>query len=363
MKKGIVYKILWIVTLFISSLLLIVYLSPFISPRTFVLPSILNLFYLPLLALLLITMVIAFLFKYKKIVMFSLLILIAGINHHHHTFSIKSSECSKNKKSPIRLMTYNVKVFNLYNWVKNVQYKKKIIHLIDSIKPDILCLQEYVYDDRKIFDTRDTILKLLKYKYYSETFLQHNKYFHFGMALFSRYPIINTKKIVFNSSLNFVTQYKIILPGQDTVCLFNTHFQSIRFSYDEYKYLDSLQKNIEENKIRKFFPITDKIIKANRMRAGQADYIAKIIDKCPYKTILCGDFNDIPCSYSYNLFSDKMKDAFLYGGTGLGATFNRFFIPYRIDFAFLPKDFDVCNAEVIRKSYSDHYPLVVNFKP
>ncbi len=354
---------MWGITFFISLLLLIIYLNPFISPRVFVLPSILNLLYLPLLAFLLITTAIATLLKYKKIVLFSLLILIAGINHHIHTFSIKSPECEEDGKPSIRLMTYNVKVFNLYNWIKNVQYKKNIIHLIDSLKPDILCIQEYVYDDRKVFDTRDTIINLLKYKYYSETFLRHNKYFHFGMALFSRYPVIDTKKIVFNSSLNFVTQHKIVLPGQDTVCLFNVHFQSIRFSTDEYKYLDSLKKNIEENKISKFFPITDKIIKANRMRAMQADSIAKLIDKCRYKTILCGDFNDIPCSYPYNLFSKKMKDAFLYGGTGLGATFNRFFIPYRIDFAFLPKDFDVCNAEVIRKSYSDHYPLVVDFKP
>jgi vancomycin resistance protein VanJ len=360
-KHSLLHKILWGFTLFISVPLLFIYITPFVSPKLFFLPSILNLLYLPLTILLLFTLVTSIILKYKKLLFFTIFIAALGINHHIHNFGIYIPQCSKNNNN-IKLMTYNVKVFNLYNWTKNVEYKKNIIHLIDSVKPDILCIQEYVYDDRNVFNTRDTIIQLLKYKHFSETFLRSNKYFHFGMALFSQYPIIDTQKIVFNSSLNFVTRYKLVLPKNDTVCLFNVHFQSIRFSYNEYKYLDSIKKNIEEKNVKEFLPIAHKIIKANKIRAMQVDSIVKLIDNCKYKTILCGDFNDMPCSYSYKLMNTRMKDAFLHGGFGFGATFNRFFIPYRIDYVFLPNSFNVSCAKVIKKTYSDHYPLIVKFK-
>ena len=361
MRNKFTRKIVFALSLLLSIILLLVYLSSFLSPEIAGYLTLSNLLYLPLMVFLLVLFLVALILKHRKTIILLIVVFLAGITYHTHYFTISKSSC-KNARN-IRLMTYNVKVFNLYDWVKNVTYKKSIVHLIDSVKPDILCIQEYVSDDRNVFNTGDTILKLLGYKYKVELFNRRNKYFHFGIALFSKYPVLESHKILFSESLNMSAYYKLLLPGNDTVCLFNVHLQSIRFSQAEYSYLDSITENIEEEKIKKFLPISSKLLSAAKERARQADSISGLMINCKYKVMVCGDFNDVPMSYAYNKLSDGLKDAFLEGGNGLGATFTRFSIPFRIDYVLLPKEFKVCKAEVINKSYSDHYPLVVDFMP
>ena len=261
MGKSVVHKtVLWL-SYVIGGLLLLSYASSVVSPAVTFLPSLLNLFFIPLLVTAFILLFFSFLFKVKHSIFFLIVVLLFGISRYKMYFSINTADYCEEEAKTFRLMTYNVKVFNLYDWVKNVHYKQSIMSVIDSVSPDILCLQEYVYDDRGIFNTRDTILTLLGYKYYNEYFNARNKYFHFGTALFSRFPIISTEPILFKESKNFVVKYKIVLPGSDTVCLFNVHFESIRFSDSEYKYLDSIKNNLEENKIEGLFPIMKKLKK------------------------------------------------------------------------------------------------------
>ncbi len=338
------------------------YFSAFINPNISYWPSLFNLLYLPLLFASLFLLIVNLLLKEKRPTLFLIIILASGWERHREFLALNTARDAENCTHKIRLMTYNVKVFNLYDWIKNVHYKKSIIGLIDSIAPDLLCLQEYVYDDRKVFNTRDTLIALLGYPYYKESFNTHNKYFHFGSAIFSHYPVVASEPILFQDSRNFVVKHKIIFPGNDTICLFNVHFQSIRFSSREYQYLDSIKTNLEENKINNLFPIIRKLKHAAIIRAMQVDSIVSLIKKCQNKVIVCGDFNDIPGSYTYARFASLLDDAFVKSGWGTGFTFNRFFLPYRIDYVFVSQKVKPCRAFVIKKSYSDHYPVVVDLE-
>ncbi len=362
MKRKIIHKpVVWGAYL-AGILLAFSYASSFVSPRVSYLPSLINLFYLPLLLIVLTLLIVTLLLKEKRPAIFLIVVLALGFGRHKVFFAFNPAGNGENCTNKIRLMTYNVKVFNLYDWVKNVHYKKAIIGLIDSVSPDILCLQEYVYDDRKVFDTRDTLIELLGYKYYKESFNARNKYFHFGSAVFSRYPVVSSEPVMFDGSRNFVVKHKIIFPGNDTVCLFNVHFQSIKFSSSEYQYLDSIKTNLEENKIEGLFPIINKLKHAAVVRTMQVDSIVSLIKKCRNKVIVCGDFNDIPGSYTYAGFESLLNDAFAESGMGPGFTFSRFFLPYRIDYVFVSNDIMPCHASVVKKSYSDHYPVVVDLE-
>ena len=360
MSKGLIHKLLTFLVLFIGFTLLLSYLSSYVSPTIFYLPTFLNLFYLPLIFSVFVLLLISVFFRRWKDFIFLVFVIIVGFNRHKQYFVLNPKVVSNCDDKVIKLMTYNVRVFNLYDWVKNVRYKNSIINLIHSVSPDILCLQEYVYDERKIFNTRDTLLNLLGYKYYKESFYTEKKYFHFGSAIFSRYPIIDSKAYDLDGGRIFFVFHKIVFPDNDTIYLFNVHLQSIKFSYREYMYLDSLKKNLENKKIQRFVPILKKIKRAFQLHTIQADSIINLIKKSNNKIIVCGDFNDIPGSYTYSMFNEILKDAFVSSGSGFGFTFNRFFLPYRIDFIFVDKRFNTKNTIVIKKSFSDHYPVITN---
>jgi hypothetical protein len=56
-------------------------------------------------------------------------------------------------------------------------------------------------------------------------------------------------------------------------------------------------------------------------RVAQAEQILEHAANAPYPTIICGDFNDSPMSYTYNLFNKKYTDAFRNAAYGLGWTY------------------------------------------
>ena len=50
----------------------------------------------------------------------------------------------------MKVMSYNVRLFDLYNWSHNTATRNEILDLIRVEDPDILCLQEFVHADDPI---------------------------------------------------------------------------------------------------------------------------------------------------------------------------------------------------------------------
>ena len=79
--------------------------------------------------------------------------------------------------------------------------------------------------------------------------------------------------------------------------------------------------------------------------------------------ILCGDFNDLPGSYTYNTMKRGLKDAFAEKGRGLGRTYNLFSPTLRIDYIFYdPKMLDIIGFRSPKTRLSDHNPVIANFE-
>jgi endonuclease/exonuclease/phosphatase family metal-dependent hydrolase len=259
----------------------------------------------------------------------------------------------------LKVMSYNVKVFDLYNWSNNKKTRSQIFGLIEDESPDIACFQEFVHRDKSDFATTDSLKKRIKFPYANVEYTSHGRQeYHFGIAIFSKYPIINSQRLDFGYKGNNACIFSDIKVGADTFRIYNMHLQSIAFSKDDYKYAEDLQKSTETQDIEKSKNIIKRLKKAFITRARQAEIIHESIESSPYPVIVCGDFNDTPASYTYNTISKGLNDAFIQSGTGLGKSYAGAFPSFRIDYILFSDKFKSHEFRTIKEELSDHFPVV-----
>jgi endonuclease/exonuclease/phosphatase (EEP) superfamily protein YafD len=84
------------------------------------------------------------------------------------------------------------------------------------------------------------------------------------------------------------------------------------------------------------------------------------VEESPYPVLVCGDFNDVPSSYTYRMARGKLKDGFQTAGQGYAYTYRYYKRMLRIDYIFHSEslqgidyyspELDVC---------SDHNPVIM----
>jgi endonuclease/exonuclease/phosphatase family metal-dependent hydrolase len=98
------------------------------------------------------------------------------------------------------------------------------------------------------------------------------------------------------------------------------------------------------------------------IRAVQAATIQAQLAKSPYPTIITGDFNDVPSSYTYKQIKGKMQDAFLKKGFGIGATYMNLSPTLRIDYIMADKRWQVKGWESLDENLSDHHMIMADLQ-
>lgn len=306
----------------------------------------------------------------------SLVAIVLTWNFIQSTFALNFKEDSK--ESGIKLMTWNVKNFDLYNWNKNEETREEMMRLIKKENPDMLCMQEF-YSNNQLFQNIEFIRDSLGYKYFyappsielnkiPATKLQKTLWLNgelkqqWGVAIFSKFRITDKGRINFNNSYANACIYTDINIDGNTIRLYNVHFESIHLGYEDYATLDSLGEN-QQLKWSSAKKIVRKMRRAYGRRAQQSVAVAKHISQFEGKQILCGDFNDVPVSYTYSTTKGNLNDAFVEKGKGFGATFANRFSIFRIDYTFFDPKIQINSYKTIRKELSDHYPVVVTFSP
>ena len=355
------WRLLAYITIVFNFLLFFSYLSYLADPIKSIWLSFLSLIY-PILFLINIILFFIWFFKKKLFFLTTLLFLICGMYHHSRFIQLNpkiSHDISFQSK--LKVMSFNVRLFDLYNWSHNEETKSKIISFIKNENPDILCFQEYYYDSNNDFITRDLILKELGIEYYHESFTNETlKNAHFGLATFSKYPIIEKNNIEFENDQSNHCIWSDIVFNTDTLRIFNTHLGSIRFNHSDY--------NIIGGKGSPLWP-HQKIPKQdiiNRLKIGfikrsqQLKELLPIIDKSPFKKIICCDLNDTPISYAYNQFNNNYKDAFTISGLGIGGTYIGKVPFLRIDYIWHDKNFESMNFKTHPFEFSDHRAISVD---
>jgi endonuclease/exonuclease/phosphatase family metal-dependent hydrolase len=269
-------------------------------------------------------------------------------------------------KQDIKIMDYNCMLFDLYNWSHNRQSRNLIFNMLQEETPDILCLQEfYTSEEPGDYNNADTLRQILRAKnLHAEYTTTLRKYDHWGVATFTRYPIVRKGKIVFDTKSNNICIYTDILFNHDTLRIYNLHLASISFGKKEYKFIDDIsKKEIKDPDLDQSKSIIKRLKRGFLERARQVELVAAHIQACKYKIILCGDFNDTPSSFAYSTLSRNMYDAFRRSGRGIGKTYHGSLPFLRIDYILHDRSFSSYNYKRISESFTDHYPITTYLHP
>ena len=323
-------KIIVFVNSILAILLLLSYLLPYISPETVPIFTIISLA-VPVLLALNIFFIIYWIIKLKKYFTISLISIILGIGYISNIYKFSEKKIFLN--DDLKVMSYNVRLFNHYNWSTDSTIVKKISSFISEKEPDVLSIQEY-YDAESL---------QLKYPYqFIKTKSNFNK---FGLAIFSKFKIINSGSLDLKESANNII-YTDILKDKDTIRVYNIHLESLK--------MNTSQENFGTKNSNK---LLEQMEASFQKQAKQVELFLQHEKKWDGKKILCGDFNNTAFSWVYRELSNEKQDAFKEAGKGLGKTFN-YWYPLRIDFILTDANFDINNFKTFDIPYSDHYPIL-----
>ena len=324
-------KLIFSVNSLAAFLLLIAYILPYIPPKSFSLLSVLSLA-VPVLIVLNIVFFLYWLFNVKKQLLLSLIVLLLGFNYITSIYKFTGSKIVEDTEN-FSVMNYNVRLFNLFEWLSNDSVETDIINFIQSEKPSIVSFQEYHKNSKFSLQGYE------KFEHVSDGNVKS------GQAIFSKFPIVNSGSITFPHTSNNAI-FVDIVKQKDTIRIYNLHLQSSKISTE----VSELKKESSEK-------LTRRIGEVFQMQQSQAELVLRHKAKCPYKVILTGDFNNTAYSYVYNQIKGDLQDTFKAAGNGFGKTFSFNMIPLRIDFILADKDFTVNGFKNYDVNLSDHYPI------
>lgn len=350
--------------------LLLSCMATYINPNTFWQLSFIG-FAFPVVLLVNVFFLVLWIIKRSRFVFISLAAIMLSWKFIYSSFTIHPAT----KEAGIKVMTWNVKNFDLYNWSHNLATRSNMMELIERENPDVLCLQEF-YTNNQLFKNLECLRDSLGYGYcyffpsvsltkLPKTQLQKTLWKsgplnqQWGVATFSKYPIIDSGQIDFKNSFANDCIYTDIAINDKPVRIYNVHFQSIHLGQDDYAAIDSAEHNNHVN-WTDVKAVLRKMKKAYSKRALQAEAVGSHAAAYNGSKIICGDFNDVPVSYTYETVKQEMQDAFVVKGNGFGATFVNKLSIFRIDYVLPGKGVKVNSYRTIRENYSDHYPVCVS---
>ena len=314
-------------------LLLLSYIIPYLAPKNFAFISVLSLA-VPILIAINVLFFIYWLLKVKKQLLLSLVVLTIGFKYLGSLYKFSSSK-DVNDANNISVMSYNVRLFNVYDWIEEENVPLKINSFLEAQKPDVVSFQEF---------KKNSEIKLNAYQYKFEKLSGQDG--TIGQVIASKFPIVNSGSVEFPDTHNNAIFIDIV-KDNDTLRVYNIHLQSLGISADVAK-LKTENSEVLVKKTRETFKIQQE----------QAELFLKHKNQSKYKTIITGDFNNTPYSYVYKEIKGDMNDAFEMAGNGFGRTFDFKFFPIRIDFILSDNSFKVNGFKTFEDKYSDHYPIM-----
>ena len=330
-KKSFFNSLLFLLNSLFATLLLLSYLLPYISPKSFSLLAVISLF-VPILFIINFLFFIYWLLKLKKQLFLPLLVLIIGWFTSSPIY--KFSDHKEIQEQNLKVMSYNVRMFNYYKWNKDENLASKTFNFIKNKSPDVLAIQEFYASSEINFN----------YPYQYIKTKSKNK---FGQAIYSKYPIINSGSLDFKESGNNII-YVDLLKNKDTIRVYNVHLESLS--------IDTNKEHFGEENNQK---LLSRMQTTFKKQAFQTEQFLEHEQNWKGKKIILGDFNNTAYSWVYQKIKSGKKDAFIEAGNGFGKTFNYPF-PMRIDFILTSTDIDINQFKTFNESFSDHFPIQAN---
>ncbi|MFM9007659.1 MAG: endonuclease/exonuclease/phosphatase family protein, partial [Bacteroidota bacterium] len=195
----------------------------------------------PILLIINLCFVAFWLLRKSKFALISSLILLIGFGKIGTFFQPGfHQDSSADADSALRVLSFNVRSFDLYNWTGNAETRRKIFRMLESERPQVLCLQEYYSCDEGEFQNTGEIARRLGLPFhhirYSNTVLGSH---HWGLATFSKYPIVQEGTLYYKAGKSNFIQYTDLLIDADTIRVYNLHLQSNHFKKQDYEFIEN----------------------------------------------------------------------------------------------------------------------------
>jgi len=335
-----IHKILFSINILFIAGLFFSFILPYLPPKKFGPISLLSLI-VPLLLFGTILFMLYWIFtRHKKQLYLNAFILIASFFFIPSLYKINvSSETTENELS---IMSYNVRKFNKFKWIKSKNIPLEISEFINLEKPDIIAFQEYQHLENF----------KLGYPYYSNPLIGgyrdsiKRNTIRTSLAIYSKFPIINEGVIKYDTYKTSIV-YVDLVKNKDTIRIYNYHFVSLGIIPNkEYFGHDNSEKLVK--RLNQSFKIQQK----------QINVLNEHVKNSPYKVILIGDMNNTPYSWIYKHTKNDLKDSFLEAGRGFGKTYSFNHFPLRIDYIFVDEGIQVNSHKNYSVNYSDHFPIL-----
>ncbi|MGN1376073.1 MAG: endonuclease/exonuclease/phosphatase family protein [Prevotella sp.] len=300
----------------------------------------------PLFLLICLGFMVFFLFTHKKYALISLIGFVIGYSPIHIYCPLNIGR--EQPEESIKILSYNVHNFDSTDAPED-DPNPILSYILDS-NADIVCLQEAFIND----DIRSSVNK---HYAYVDTVMTNDR--SNSLAVMSKYPIISKEKIEYVSKRNLSAAFKLKI-SHDTVVVINNHFEVTGLSpSDRSGFSEMVKGQTEGSEVRAESKRLLVILgESMKIRAPQIDAVAKYVDNISCPTVLCGDFNDNPLSYSRKTLADRLTDCYVSSGFGPGISYNRHGMFVRIDNIMCSDDWTAYRCKVDRSiSYSDHYPI------
>ncbi len=270
----------------------------------------------------------------------------------------------------LKVVSYNAQLFGLYQDessvdIVNTEYMPAMDSFLRVLKfqnADVVCLQE-VYAKAGGLKSLARFLKAEAQLDYSQTYTLNNQR-PYGMIVLSRYRIKRWQPISFGPNTGNMAMWVDIeiadenaLRKKARIRIYNLHLQSFRFAKKDYavmqKQTKQQQLDIEGSK-----GIITRLRLGYQHRAEQVNAVKENMIACDFPKVICGDFNDIPVSYTYRQLCAGMKDAFCEAGRGLETTYKGSMPSFRIDYILFDNPMRAIRYNSFSEVPSDHKLIV-----
>ena len=219
----------------------------------------------------------------------------------------------------LRVLSWNVTNFHIHK-----DTLQKAATFIRTLQPDIICLQERPHENLLAWETIQTAFPEYPYTLRNE----EREDEVLNLAILSKYPLSESEETYYTDTYNKSMAANVTAP-QRKFRLHNAHLQTTQHVFT--RFIENAQR-----------------------RNAQADQLKTQINSSGIPTLVCGDFNDTPCSYTYRKISFGMQDAFLKASEQWTGSFQPMGRWLRIDYILCSRDWQVQAYQLIENPWSDH---------
>lgn len=370
--RGAYRTMMTILTALAAGVFLVAAFSDHVSPHTFLYVSYLGIAFPILLALAAAWTLLLLLLRHWVLAFLMAGAMVAGHDAVSRTVPLHfgTTEAEASPSTPHRadgtlsVLTYNTCHLGQVR-LSDSKADVPVIEVVRRSGADVVCLQEYGFSLSSAGHTEQQLRQSLTdlYPYYH--YLPYHGARASGIALYSRYPIREVRRVDEREAYFASMCYLLNVDGRD-LAVINNHLHTNAILPEDREFYGQMVEHFQSDSLeRVHLNVIRKLGRGYLARASQSERVAAVCRSLGDDTpvIVCGDMNDTPVSYCCHTIRGSLADTWREAGRGLGVTYNHHNIRVRIDHLFHSRHLRPTSVRVLDEySYSDHYPLLATYR-